>query len=1023
MKTLRIIIYINALLLVQITASGQETAYYDNLQHKIDIAKELFEKQKYISSYREFEKIQSKVDRTSEFYSEAEYYKSVSALKAGYSAGSKMVAAFTENYPQSPYINRAWLNLGDDQFNKKQYSVAVRTFSKIDRKDLSESERIQLSYQNGYSNLMLDNLEAAKTEFQQIMNSNNLYSRPATYYWAHIKYLEEDYDEALEGFKKLNNDPTYSKVIPMYVSHIFYKQGRYGEVVHYTTSVLDDVPEEDRTELSKIVGDSYFHLGEYNSAIPYLETWFNATGLKTREDNYVLGYCYYNAGRFNDAIPLLEAATKGEDKMAQNACYHLADCYLKSGEKEKARVAFDAASKMNFDLDIQEDALFSYAKLTYELSYSPFNETIKAFDNYISKYPGSERNAEAYRILSEVYMVTRNYEDAIASIEKIKTKTPAILTAYQRVTFYRGLELFNNLAYNRAIDYFNLSIENGSYNRTINARALFWKAEALYRLGDYNNAINAYTRFLMAPGAASTAEFSDAEYNLAYCYFKLDDYENAAARFSKYVKDSQNNRSEKLADALNRLGDYYFLKTDYDRAVQNYRQSYTMKIYDADYALYQIAFCQGLQRNQQAKIENLEKLLAEFPETYLEDNARYELGRAYERMGDNANAMRQYQAIARNFPESNNHRRALLQMGLINYNSGDFNQALAYYKQVAENFPGTPEADAALLGVKNCYIELNNIDSYFAYARQLGTGSTVTASEQDSLTFIAAERNYMSGNQNASAQLERYLQQFPNGSFAVNAHFYLAELLYRDGKHSDANRHYTFVTNQPDNIFTEQALSKAGELTFNAGNYSEALGMFNRLEKAAGGKWNVLKANTGQMRCNLILKNYNEAIAAAGKIKKSDIAGEALKNEASFTEGKSYYMLNDVNKALEGLKAASTDVSVEQGAEAKYLVAEIEYRQNRKKLAEEEIMDFVSKNTPHLYWLGKSFLLLADIYMDNGDQFQAKHTLKSLYENYGNETDGIKAQASQKLLEIERLEKLEQQKAIDSSYRIKIKEN
>ncbi|MEZ5105230.1 MAG: tetratricopeptide repeat protein [Draconibacterium sp.] len=1023
MRTLRIFLLIPVFLCMQLLVKGQETAYYGNIQHQIDVAKELFGKEKYISTFREFEKIQKQVDKESELFSEAEYFKSVSALKAGYSAGSKMLTAFTENYPESPYINRAWFNLGDFQFNKKQYSVAVRTFSNVDRSDLSETDRVKLQYENGYANLVEENLEVAKREFYDIKDANNLYSKPATYYWAHIMYLEENYQAALEGFTQLNSDPTYSKVIPLYVSHIYYKQEKYSEIVNYTTKIIDDVPAEEKVELSKIIGDSYFHLGDYENAIPYLETYFDAIELKTREDNYILGYCYYNTGEYKKATPLLENATKGEDEMAQNAYYHLADCYVKTNEKEKAKLAFDAASKMNFNERIKEDALFSYAKLTYELSYSPFNETIKAFDNYISLYPNSERNAEAYRILTEVYMVTKNYKDAIASIEKIKTKTPTILRAYQRVTFFRGLELFNNLAYNEAIKYFDISIENGSNDRTLNARAIFWKAEALYRIGDYNSAINSYSRFLMTPGASTLEEYKNAEYNLAYCYFKLEDYENASSHFRKYINASPNSRTEKMADALNRVGDYYFLNTDYERALQNYRQSYGMKIYDADYALYQIAFCQGLQRNQQGKIDNLEKLLTEFPESDFEDDAFYELGRAYERLGQNQKAVQQYQAIANNYPESNFYRKALLQLGLISYNSSDYNKSLSYYKQVNENFPGTPEADAALLGIKNSYVELNNIDGYFAYAKNAGSGTTVTVSEQDSLTFLAAERVYMAGNANAASQLERYLQQFPNGSFAINANFYLAELLYKEGKYSEANKHYTFVVNQTDNIFTEQALSRASELSFNAENYAAALDMFNRLEKIASGKWNVLKANTGQMRCYLMNSNFDEAIKAAGKIKKSDIANEALKREANYIEGRSYYEIGDMNKSLDGLKAVATDVTFEQGSEAKYLVSEIYYKQNKKDQAEKEIMDFIAKNSPYQYWLGKAFLLLSDIYIDKGDEFQAKHTLKSVVENYGNDSDGIKAEASKKLFEIETIEKMEQQKAIDSSYQIKIKEN
>ena len=1022
MKTIRVLYFATILLLGQLQLKSQETAYYGNIQKEIDVAKELFSKGKYISAYNEFHKIQKHVDKQSETYSEAEYFKSVSALKAGYAAGSKMLTGFTKEYPESPYINNAWFNLGGFQFEKKQYTVAIKTFGNVKRKDLDESEKVKIAYQNGYANLVADNLGVAAKEFSSIKDANNLYSRPATYYWAHIKYTEEKFDEALEGFKKLNNDPAYSKVIPLYISHIYYKQKRYDEVVNYTTAVINDVEEDHKPELSKIIGDSHFHLKQYEKAIPWMEAYFLATKLTTREENYVLGYCYYITGSFFKASPLMEFASKGEDEMAQNAYYHLAACYLKTHEKEKAKMAFFAASRFDFNEKIQEESLFNYAKLTYELSYSPFNETIKAFDEYIEKYPNSEHNAEAYRILSEVYLATKNYKDAIASIEKIKDKTPAILKAYQRVAYYRGLELFNNLAYDQSVEYFDLSLTNASHDRKINALALFWKAEALYRSGDYNNAIGSYNKFLSAPGATALPEYADAEYNLAYSYFKIENYVSATNHFKKYITATRNTRSEKQADALNRIGDYYFLNTDYAQAVQNYQQAYNIRMYEADYSLFQIAVCKGLQRNQQGKIENLNQLVSGFPDSELQDDALYELGRAYERLGENQNATAQYNKIISSHKQSAYYRKALLQLGLINYNNNEFNNALLQYKEVAEKFPETPEAQAALLGIKNCYIELNNMDAYFDYAKQAGSNVRITASEQDSLTFRAAERMYMAGDVNAAGQIERYLQQFPNGSFIINARFYKAELLYKEGKYSEANLHYTYVVNQPVNIFTEQALSRASELTFNAREYAEALEMFNKLESIASGKWNILRANTGQMRCHLNLNNYENAIAAAGKVKKSDIANGALVREANFTEGKSYYQLNNLTSALDGLKTAAADVKFEQGAEAKYLVAEIYYRQKSLQKSEDEIVDFIEKNTPFQFWLGKSFLLLADIYTSQGDQFQAKHTLKSLIENYNNDTDGIKADASKKLLIIENEEKARQQKAIDSSFQIQIKQ-
>ena len=1023
MKTIRFSVLLAFIIIFQFNLVAQQTAYYNNIQKKIDVAKELYKHKKYVSAFHEFEKIRKQVDKKSEIYSEAEYFRSASALNADYRSGEKLLEKFIESYPESAYINAAWFTLGKYQFEKRQYMRTLRSFTNVETNELSENDRIEFTYMRGYSNLMEENLTGALRDFEAVKNTNNLYSRPATYYWAHIQYLNENYEAALQGFTQMNNDPAYSQVIPIYVSHIYYKQGKYSEVVNYTASVINDVREEHKAELSRIVGDSYFHLKEYDKAIPYLKAYFETSGPKTREENYILGFCYYRSSQYDKAAPLLEQASTGEDELTQNALYHLADCFVKLNEKEKAKTAFNAASEFDFNSDIKEDALFSYAKLTYELSYSPFNETIKAFDRYISLYPNSDRNAEAYRILVEVYMVTRNYKDAIESIEKIKYKTPEVLKAYQRVTFYRGLELFNNTAYEQAIEYFDLSIDNGKYDQSINARALYWKSEALYRVGDYSNAILTYNRFQSSKGASGVEEAVGSDYNLGYAYLKMDDKETAETHFKKYVSSMQGKRTPKIADAYNRIGDYYFMSTDYSRAIENYRNAYNMKLYEADYALLQIAFCEGLQRNQKEKIDDLNRLLTEFEQSEYRDDALYELGRAYERIGNNYDAVQQYKQIVSNYPGSTFYRKALLQLGLVNYNNGDFNAALKQYKEVAENYQGTPEAESALSGIKNCYVELNNVDAYFTYVRKLGGDVNISASEQDQLTYQAAERVYMSGENGAKRQLEQYLRQYPNGGNAVNAHFYLAEILYKDGEYQQANEHYTYVANQPDNIFSEPALSKASEMQFNAGNYDVALNMFNKLETIANSKWNVLKANTGQMRCYMHQKDYTQAIAAARKVKKQEVADDALKYEADYTAGKSNYELGNLSSAIDPLKDVSADTKLEQGAEAKYLLAEIYYKNNSREKAEKEIIDFVEKGTPYTFWLGKSFLLLANIYQDKGDQFQAKHTLKSLAENYNVENDGIIEEANKRLNVILEQEALQQKNAKDSAFQLEIKQN
>jgi TolA-binding protein len=361
-----------------------------------------------------------------------------------------------------------------------------------------------------------------------------------------------------------------------------------------------------------------------------------------------------------------------------------------------------------------------------------------------------------------------------------------------------------------------------------------------------------------------------------------------------------------------------------------------------------------------------------------------------------------------------------LQMGLIHYNTSDYQNSLKYYKQVAEKYSGTQEAQSAMLGIKNCYVEMNNVDAYFTYANKMGTTTQVTATEQDSLTYMAAEKQFMANNPNATAQLQKYLNQYPNGGFVLNAHFYLAEALYNQGKYSESLEHYVFVSRQPVNAFSEAALEKASELLFNAKKYPDALEMYDRLENVSNNQWNKVIAITGKMRCSFFLEKYLDAITEAGRLKNAEKTTEPLKREAGYVSGKSNYILGNYDLAMTGVRDAAVETNTAQGAESKYLLADIYFKKQNLVAAEKEVMDFINKGTSFQFWLAKSFILLSDIFVAKNDDFQAKHTLKSLLENYTNQTDGIVTEAKNKLAVIESREKKESESGDNNLIKINL---
>ena len=145
---------------------------------------------------------------------------------------------------------------------------------------------------------------------------------------------------------------------------------------------------------------------------------------------------------------------KVEDSLGQVAYYHIGESLLRLGNDVSARSAFEDAAKMDFDPIIQEDALYNYAILSYKLDINPYNEAVEAFEMYLRNFPSSPRKDDVYQYLVNVYMSTNNHEKALASLDKIPNKDVRLKTAYQLISFNQGVERFQNLDFNGAIQSF-----------------------------------------------------------------------------------------------------------------------------------------------------------------------------------------------------------------------------------------------------------------------------------------------------------------------------------------------------------------------------------------------------------------------------------------------------------------------------------------------------------------------------------------------------------------------------------------
>jgi TolA-binding protein len=295
-----------------------------------------------------------------------------------------------------------------------------------------------------------------------------------------------------------------------------------------------------------------------------------------------------------------------------------------------------------------------------------------------------------------------------------------------------------------------------------------------------------------------------------------------------------------------------------------------------------------------------------------------------------------------------------------------------------------------MTGLKNVYVEINDVDAYFAYLKSLQGYGDINLAEKDSLLYTSGENLYITGKYDRAAEIFRnYLDEFPAGSFLQNAQFYLAECLNSSGKREEALKLYKVVTSAPNNQFTEQSLIAAATISYDLEDYASSLEYYEMLEQTAGNSENKIIALRGQLRSAYGLGDAQKTISAADKISNGVNIPEELLREAIFMRAKANYSMNNFDAALSDFRKIATEVTSAEGAESKYRVAELLFKDDKITEAEKIINEFIDQNTPHQYWMARMFILLADISMKKGDALQARATLQSLKDYYTVDTDGI----------------------------------
>lgn len=923
-----------------------------------------------------------------------DFYLAACAVELGSRDAEAALRRFEARYPGSVYANDVRFSLGSYYCAEGDMKRAREAFEKTDYKALGRARKEQYDVRMGYVEFTDGDYDKAFGYFDRI-GPQSEYADHALYYKSYIDYAEGRYGRAKQGFTALQRSDAYRDVVPYYLLQIEFHEGNYRYVVENGGKLVQRAVPERRRELERVIAESWFRLGDFNRTIEHLDAFTAAGGELDRDGSYLMGFSLYRTARYPEAAEYLRRACGAEDALTQNASYHLADCYLRAGDKRAAMHAFAMAADDRFDATIAEDALFNYGKLQYELGGGAFNGAINVLTRYVERYPSSPRAEEARALLIAAYYNSRDYDAAYRAIKQMPSGDADIRAALQKITYFRALEAYKAGDMRAAQRYLT---ESAAVNVSPKYTALnaFWQGEIAFAQGDYPVAAAKYNAYLKrAP--RTEREYALAWYNLGYCAFDRNDLGQAQASFRKFLA-AWSPRDRYRADAYNRLGDAAYSDRRFEEAVGEYDKAIALATPEQQYARYKRAVTLGILGRTDQKQQALRQIAASGGD--YADEASYELGRSYIAQEKYAEGAAQLEKFVAAYPSSPRCTQALSDLGLAYLNLGDKQKSLKYYDRVIGASPHSSEARGAMQSIREIYVSQGDADAYFDYAAKAGLESDLTALSRDSLSFAAAQKLYLDGQQEAAAKsLRSYVQSYPKGYYLTDALYYLSDCYLRSGERGEAIETLTALADRGTTQYTVAVLEKLSEMTYADERWDEAASAYRRLYDAAPTKTGREEAMKGYVRATVAGGDGAKIAAMAADVCGHDDAGAAALREAKYAWAGQLRAEGRRDEAVKLYRELAKDVRTKEGSEAAYYVIESTFGSGDMDKTEKEVFAF-SEREPQAYWLAKAFILLGDVYVKKGDNFQARATWQSVADGYSPADDGIVDEAKARIAKL-----------------------
>ena len=861
---------------------------------------------------------------------------------------------------------------GKSEFYKNRFKAAVKFLGIINKKN------DEINFLLGISEFNNKNFEQSR-KYLDLVN-DEIYFNRKNFYLGVISYLNDEFDSSLEFFKKSNDDDLENKYL-QYLISINFLLKNYEEVILFENRLNLEVENIDYCFF--FIAKSYFILEKYDKVVDILSKLESKID---REDeiSFMIAYSQYMNGDYELSKSLFKELSYSSLKYSQFSSFYLGMIFLDEKNYNLAKNYFYASYKKEDNSEYTKKSLINYAKSNYELG--DYDLSIAVLNKYKKSYP-NENFTEVDDLLSENYFMTNNYSRIISYLNSKGNISENDKIKFQYVTYQKGVGEFNRGNFKSSIKYFDLS-KKYNLDSEIYIKSSLNKSEALFIGNLYKEAVN---ELLGIINLNMNVELRKKIFlQLGYSYFNLNEYLNASKYLKNYLDLKDNKFSSKDIDPILRLADSYYASKNFNSSIKYYNTALQNSDINRNYIIYQIGLCYYGLDDFTKSIDYMDKVILN-SEKSLDDDAIFRKAQIYFENSEFDKSIINYNLIIDEYKYSEYISYSFLNRATSYFNLKSYDQAEDDYLYVLKNISDEKIQSQAILGMQkivsftNNFTQLNSLIT--EYKNRFPDNDNVLKIQFDNIRNLYFNQKY----DDLISYVDEIFSQEEQVFNEYETNYYLAESFFKTKKYENASPVYETLLDSVNSKYFSRSLNRLAQIYLNQKNYNRSLNYFKKLEKNSKNNRERIDSYIGSLTNYYYLKNYDSVHFYSSQINSFDKISFNNRNKINLLSAKSFLDSGDITKGIDKLLTTINLVNDESAAEANYLLAKVFYSQSQKNQALETLYALNENFSNYDYWVGKSYLLIADIFISMNEGFQANATLESLIDNTDIDEIRIKA--------------------------------